>query len=144
MVCEINIDRILRTSHGRLTTARVFQQDSATAHTSHDSVTALEGVFGNRTISHGLWPARSPDLTPCGFYLWDNLKGKVCRTNTHIEEESKENTQRESSELLQEEFLQVDSSLFKRRRVFVHVQGQNFSSFYNTGKLILLLLWRDT
>jgi hypothetical protein len=28
--------------------------------------------------------------------------------------------------------------------VCVHVHGQNFSTFYNTGKLILLLLWRDT
>jgi hypothetical protein len=42
---------------------------------------ALEGVFGDRTVSRGLWPARSPDLTPCNFYLWGNLKDKVYRIN---------------------------------------------------------------
>jgi hypothetical protein len=56
-----------------------FQQDSATAHTADNSLMALEGVFGDRIISRGLWPARSPDLTPCDFYFWGNLKDKVYR-----------------------------------------------------------------
>jgi hypothetical protein len=28
-------------------------------------------------ISQGFWPACSPDLNPCDFYLWDTLKVKV-------------------------------------------------------------------
>jgi hypothetical protein len=40
-------------------------------------------------ISHGLWPAQSPDLTPCDIYLWGNLKDKVYRMNPHMEKELK-------------------------------------------------------
>ena len=38
----------------------------------HDHVVAL-----NHTIE---WPARSPDLTPCDFFLWGYLKSKVFQT----------------------------------------------------------------
>jgi hypothetical protein len=40
----------------------------------------LKGVFGER-ISHSLWPVRSPDLNPCIFYLWGNVKDKAYRIN---------------------------------------------------------------
>jgi hypothetical protein len=54
----------------------------------------LEGVFGDRIISSGLWPAHLPDLTPCDYYLWGTLKDKVYRMNSHMEEELKENMKR--------------------------------------------------
>jgi hypothetical protein len=69
-------------------------RDSATAHTADNSLMALEGVFGDRIISRGLWPACSLVLTPCSFYLWGNLKDKVYRINLHMEEGLKENIQR--------------------------------------------------
>ena len=40
----------------------------------------LRGMFGQRVIAmdHTVeWPARSPDLTPCDFFLWRYLKQKV-------------------------------------------------------------------
>ena len=58
-----------------------FQQDSATAHTADQSLDFIAEIFENRIISRGLWPARSPDLTACDFYLWGNLKNKVYKTN---------------------------------------------------------------
>jgi hypothetical protein len=51
-----------------------FQQDCATAHTDHVSLEALGKVHDGRIISRGLWPPRSPDLTPCDFYLWVKFK----------------------------------------------------------------------
>jgi hypothetical protein len=41
-----------------------FQHDSAPAHTACTdmSMQALSDVFGNRTISSDIWPARSPNL----------------------------------------------------------------------------------
>jgi hypothetical protein len=39
-----------------------FQQDNAAVHTSH-SMEALREIFGERIISWGLWPPRSPDLS---------------------------------------------------------------------------------
>lgn len=54
-----------------------FQQDNASAHTAHSTMQKLEEYFGDRTISRGLWPARSPDLSPPDFFLWGYLKAKV-------------------------------------------------------------------
>ena len=41
-----------------------FQQDGATSHNSHASMTEIQSFFGDRDISKGFWPPRSPDLTP--------------------------------------------------------------------------------
>lgn len=58
-----------------------FQQDGATAHTAAMSIQLLHEIFANRLITRGIWPARSPDLTPPDFYLWGALKGKVYENN---------------------------------------------------------------
>jgi hypothetical protein len=58
-----------------------FQQDNATAHASQHSMEALPEIFGERAISRGLWPPRSPDLSVCDFYLWGKLKQNVYRNN---------------------------------------------------------------
>jgi hypothetical protein len=55
--------------------------------TQQTILTALEGAFGDRVISHGLWPAHSPYLTPYDFYLWGNLKDNTYRINPHTKEE---------------------------------------------------------
>ena len=56
-----------------------FQQDGATAHTANNTMRCLQNVFGRRLISKGLWPPRSPDLSPPDFYLWGAMKGSVYR-----------------------------------------------------------------
>jgi len=58
-----------------------FQQDGATSHTSHASMTEIQSFFGDRLISKGLWPHRSLDLTPPDYFLWGYLKGRVYQTN---------------------------------------------------------------
>jgi len=47
-----------------------FQQEGATSHTSHASMAEIQYFFGDRVISKGLWPRRSPDLTPPDYFLW--------------------------------------------------------------------------
>jgi len=47
-----------------------FQQDVPTSHTSHASMAEIQFFFGDRVISKGLWPPRSPDLTPSDCFLW--------------------------------------------------------------------------
>ena len=66
-----------------------FQQDGATAHTARVSMAAVSEVFGDRVISRGLWPPRSPDLTPPDFYLWGKLKGSVYGNNPRTMDELK-------------------------------------------------------
>jgi hypothetical protein len=57
--------------------------------------------------------------------VWVNLKDGVYGMNPHTEEELKENIQRGTLEVPQEE-LEVNSKLFKWYRKYMHVQGQNF------------------
>ena len=57
-----------------------FRQDGATAHTSRKAMAELRRLLLGKLISHRgdvPWPACSPDLSPCDFFLWGYLKGKV-------------------------------------------------------------------
>ena len=54
-----------------------FQQDGATSHTSQASMAEIQSFCGDRVISKGLWPSRSPDLKPPDYFIWGYLKGRV-------------------------------------------------------------------
>jgi len=54
-----------------------YQQDGATSHTAKISMNILRPLFPGHLISrYGdiEWPARSPELSVCDFYLWSHLK----------------------------------------------------------------------
>lgn len=58
-------------------------QDGAPAHRTIAVRQLLRERFENRVVAlhHGVeWPPRSPDLTPCDFFLWGYLKQKVFST----------------------------------------------------------------
>lgn len=74
------LDRNLLLDHSYL------MQDGATPHTCNASLDFLNGYFHERVISgrylerfgYGLsWPAFSPDLNPCDFFLWGFLKSRA-------------------------------------------------------------------
>ena len=55
-------------------------QDGAPAHHSVAVRQRLQQLFPNCVVGIGHaveWPPRSPDLTPCDFFLWGYLKDKV-------------------------------------------------------------------
>jgi hypothetical protein len=79
-------------------------REFSNCHTTDDSLTALEGVFGDRIIIHDFCPIRLLDSIQSDSCLWDNWKDKVYRTNPRTKEELKKNTQREISELLRKNF----------------------------------------
>jgi inhibitor of nuclear factor kappa-B kinase subunit alpha len=57
-----------------------FQQDGASPHTAKDTRALLQEYFGEKIISKDFayeWPPRSPDLTPCDFFLWGMVKELV-------------------------------------------------------------------
>ena len=57
-----------------------FQQDGATARTSRRAMGILREMFPGHLISlRGDigWPARSPDINPCDFFLWGYVKSNV-------------------------------------------------------------------
>ena len=60
-----------------------WAQDGAPAHTSVDVSTWMTQIFRHKIIAlhHPTeWPPRSPDLTPCDFFLWGYMKSKVYAT----------------------------------------------------------------
>lgn len=64
-----------------------FQQDGARPHTAATTVAFLNRHFGKNWIGKGgkhVWPAGSPDLTVCDYWLWNRLLEHVnsCTTTT--------------------------------------------------------------
>lgn len=58
-------------------------QDGAPCHRHRLVTNRLTELFGNQIVSlnHAVeWPPRSPDITPCDFFLWGYLKQRVFRT----------------------------------------------------------------
>ena len=58
-------------------------QDGAPAHRNARVTERLRNLFGNQTVAlnhRREWPPRSPDLTPCDFFLWGYVKCKVYKT----------------------------------------------------------------
>jgi len=62
-----------------------FQRDGATGHTARDSMAAMRNLFPNHVISRYwdiTWPARSPYLSACDFFLWGYLKSQVFQSSS--------------------------------------------------------------
>ena len=61
-----------------------FMQDGAPPHWATIVRTWLNENFGEQWIGRGSpeiqWPARSPDLTPCDFWLWGHMKSLIYRS----------------------------------------------------------------
>jgi hypothetical protein len=56
----------------------LFQQDGVTCQTSGDSIARVHEPFTEeKTVSNGLWPPRSPDLSTFDFFLGDIVRAKV-------------------------------------------------------------------
>jgi hypothetical protein len=57
-----------------------FQQDGAIAHIARASMSVVQEMFPGHVISQRgdlPWPAWSPDLCVCYYFLWGYLKAKV-------------------------------------------------------------------
>ncbi|GFV92937.1 uncharacterized protein TNCV_1693301 [Trichonephila clavipes] len=61
----------------------IFMQDGAPPHIARHVKNLLRRSFGDdRVLSrhfHHAWPPRSPDLSPCDYWLWGYLKSQVYR-----------------------------------------------------------------
>jgi hypothetical protein len=71
-----------------------FQQDGATAHTARNAMRVITDMFPARVISQRgtvEWPARSPNLNACDFFLWGYLKSKVYENKPRTTMDLKQN-----------------------------------------------------
>ena len=96
-----------------------FQQDGATAHTARTVMEFLREHYDGRLISlRGdlQWPARSPDLAPCDFFLWGYLKSIVYVDRPRTLGQLKDNIRRAIAEIPLDMLQRVHQNF--RNRVF--------------------------
>ena len=71
---------------GKVNTHNVLEYATMTAPPAHRLIAVrdrLKELCGERVIAmnHAVeWPLRSPDLTPCDYFLWGHLKNNVFAT----------------------------------------------------------------
>ena len=104
-----------------------FQQDGATSHTSHVSMAEIQSSFGDRVISKGLWPPRSPDLTPPNYFLWGYLKGTVYQNKPRTTDALKANIRAVTADVLARTF----QNMARRVRSCLDANGGHFSTCYD-------------
>lgn len=108
-----------------------FQQDGATPHTTNSVLDCLKKKFGERLISRRtdfVWPPRSPDLTPCDFFLWGYLKSKVYTTPVNDLLTLKQKITATINEIPQEMLTNVFENIFTRCHECVGNNGRHLNN----------------
>jgi len=103
-----------------------FQQDGASAHTTHWVISYLHEVFRTRLISGKspvMWPPRSPDLTYPDFFLWGRLKSVVYETPPHSLAQLKQRVRRAIREVTPDMLGSLADSLCARARACLRARG---------------------
>ena len=103
-----------------------FQQDGATSHTSHASIAEIQSFFGDSVISKGLWPPRSPDLTPFDYFLWGYLKGRVYRNKPRPVDALKANITEEIQEVTADVLARTFQNMVRRVQSCLDANGGHF------------------
>jgi len=105
-----------------------FMQDGAPSHKARSSQALLRQIFGERVIAMGWspeWAARSPDLTPCDFYLWGHLKSKIYREVLPDLNQLRANIVREFQNLDQEHVRKACMSVKDRLEDCIRLDGKS-------------------
>lgn len=106
----------------------IFQQDGATSHTARQSMEVLKEMFPGCLISIRRdvpWPARSPDLAPCDFFLWGHLKAKVFAEKPRTIQELKAVIRQKIEEIPQEMIEKVMENFRKRLQLCINLRGHH-------------------
>jgi hypothetical protein len=106
-----------------------FQQDSPRAHTARATMRYLHQNFGDRVIREGVWPSRSPDLTPVDFSLFGFLKDNVFRNVLHTAEELQAAIIQEVGNITPNMLVNVFESLKRRVNLCLEQNGGHFEHY---------------
>lgn len=107
----------------------LFQQDGAPPHNTRQISELLNELFGeswigNRGPIH--WPPRSPDLTPCDFFLWGKLKDLVYRHQRNTREELEAALRQAFRRITPVMLLNSANNVKKRCRLCINQNGRQF------------------
>jgi len=103
-----------------------LQQDGATSHTPHASMAEIQSFFGDRVISKGLGPPRSPDLTPPDYFLWGYLKGNVYQNKPRIIDALKANITEEIQAVTTDVLARTFQNMARRVQSCLNANGGHF------------------
>lgn len=107
-----------------------FQQDGATAHTARRSMEMLRELFPGRLVSSRgdiSWPPRSPDLSPCDFFLWGYLKAEVYKHRPRTLQELKDVIRQEVAAIPREVTRRTMDNFRERLRECLNNGGHHLS-----------------
>jgi len=103
-----------------------FKQDGATSHTSHAIMAEIQSFFGDRDISKGLWPPRSPDLTPPDYSLRGYLKGRIYQNKPRTIDASKTNITEEIQAVTADVLARTFQNIARRVQTCLDANGGHF------------------
>lgn len=109
----------------------VWQQDGAPPHWALSVRAYLREQFGENWIGRDgpiAWPPRSPDLTPCDFFLWGHLKDLVFRTMPKTLPDLRQQIVTCSRQITQEMCQNACRSVTNRLRICVNKEGAQVST----------------
>ncbi len=93
---------------------------------SKDTMAFLSSFFVDRLIAPGGWPARSPDLSPCDFFLWGCMKDRVFATNPTSVEDLKATIMTVIQSVDVRTLWKVFQNVMKRAKACLSVEGGHF------------------
>jgi len=107
-----------------------LQQDGTTTHATRRSLGHLIEMFPTRLVSLRSdigWPARSPDLSPCEFFLWRYLKVEVYKHRPQTLKALKDAILEEVAAIPPEMTNIVMENFRERLRTFIANNGRHLS-----------------
>lgn len=117
-----------------------FMQDGAPPHTSNEVLHYLDDVFGDHVISRrypdvygrgAVWPAHSPDLNPCDFFLWGFLKSVAYKPKPADTTMLLKNIQREIKKITKDTCARVIDNFIVRTREGKTAKGRHLENVIN-------------
>ena len=100
-----------------------FQQDGTPPHTSNIVQEWLTSKFGQKFLAKGTWPARSPDLNPCDYFLWGYLKDRVYKPMPKTLYDLKVNIEREIRNIEPDVLKSTFLNFRKRLNLIIEAKG---------------------
>ena len=107
----------------------IFMQDRAPAHYLRAVNDWLNTNYTRRWMGRNgpiHWPARSPDLNPCDYFLWGRIKELVYKTPIDNQEEALIRIQQAFDSLTNEEIFRAAHGIVRRTMACYNVQGRHF------------------
>ena len=107
-----------------------FQQDGATAHTARAPISVLREMFPQQVISRDSdvpWPASSPDLSDCDYFLWGYLKSRVFTSKPRTIAELKQSIKEEIATIPEQMTRRVMENLGVRLKQCLRNGGRHLS-----------------